>query len=271
MSDAGLPGTARCPCCPAEVEDDLHVVGGCPGTGSIDAVRIVGALWLQVAHAKRAQVTPLPELWISEHLRQLAAALIPTAVRAFMPQVDLWMVPVLLRDFHQKLAERLAEVMRRRETIVGLALQATGRPLPPRAAFVPPPEDQARQLTVPELRAAENRSAGAAPPPAPKISKAALAVKQKEVGLDLPAWIKQHRFLRAVPVAQGEASVALMLLWETDHGQMYPSKVVSVSRRTMSFSKRLQEVVGADPVPLHLVCSCSRHGSDAASPLGCQD
>ena len=62
----------------------------------------------------------------------------------------------------------------------------------------------------------------------------------------LHLWIKQHRYLRAVPIEQGEATIALLLLWEADHGHPYPSQAVELVGRLSTFCKRLKEAVAAD-------------------------
>jgi len=62
----------------------------------------------------------------------------------------------------------------------------------------------------------------------------------------LHLWIKQHRYLRAVPIDQGEATIALLLLWEADHGHPYPTQAVELVGRLSTFCKRLKEAVAAD-------------------------
>ena len=68
----------------------------------------------------------------------------------------------------------------------------------------------------------------------------------QEAGLSLPEWIKQHRFLKACVVASGEPSVALLLLWEADHGSLYPSRAVDTTGRLSTFTKRLKDAVAVD-------------------------
>ena len=63
-------------------------------------------------------MTPLPPSWVTAHLMQLAVALIPWSVRDFMGGLKDAVVSSVLRDFHKSLAERLAEVLRRREELV---------------------------------------------------------------------------------------------------------------------------------------------------------
>ena len=62
----------------------------------------------------------------------------------------------------------------------------------------------------------------------------------------LHLWIRQHRYLRAVPIDQGEATIALLLLWEADHGHPYPSQAVELVGRLSTFCKRLKEAIAAD-------------------------
>jgi hypothetical protein len=86
----------------------------------------------------------------------------------------------------------------------------------------------------------------AAPKPAPKLSWIATRRQSRSATLQLADWIKTHRFLRAVPLEQGEPSVALLLLWEADHGISFPSRAVEFSKRLSTFAKRLSEAVAAD-------------------------
>ena len=41
--------------------------------------------------------------------------------------------------------------------------------------------------------------------------------QQRSVALVLHKWVKERQFLKAVPVEQGESSVALLILCEADH------------------------------------------------------
>ena len=126
-------------------------------------------------------------------------------------------------------------------------------PVPRLAGANPPPSATSvsgaasvRDLSVAELRAAEQELP---PPPrllGPRVTSAQLAAQKRAAELNLPRWIKAHRFLQAVPVEQGEPSVALLLLWEADHGQHYPSQAVELVGRLSTFTKRLKDAVTAD-------------------------
>ena len=59
-------------------------------------------------------------------------------------------------------------------------------------------------------------------------------------------WIKHHRHLRAVPVADGEPTVALLLLWEADHGKPFPCRATILFRRLGVFAKKFADAVAAD-------------------------
>ena len=64
----------------------------------------------------------------------------------------------------------------------------------------------------------------------------------------LSTWVKHHPYLVASDVGQGESGMALLLLWEVDHQQAYPSVGgEGLSGALMGFSKRLQERVMRDP------------------------
>ena len=150
-----------CPCCGSPLEDDFHMVCGCSATGSEDCAAFAAALWAHCNQARGAGPTALPPDWAVAHLPQLAVALIPADLAQFSSPSELWPVSFILRDFHLGMARWLAERLRRREQIVGTALAARSSQLPPGAAVPAPPEVQAFQLTVPELRTAERSQAPA--------------------------------------------------------------------------------------------------------------
>ena len=47
-------------------------------------------------------------------------------------------------------------------------------------------------------------------------------------------------------MASGEPSVALLLLWEADHGTEFPSRAVDITGRLSTFTKRLKDAVAVD-------------------------
>ena len=103
-----------------------------------------------------------------------------------------------------------------------------------------------RLPSLPVSRAAETRPLSP-PRPAPPPQPRNLVERQKRsVALVLHKWIKEHRFLKAVPVEQGESSVALLFLWEVDHGKPYPSRAVDLIGRLSSFTKALKDAVTVD-------------------------
>ena len=77
---------------------------------------------------------------------------------------------------------------------------------------------------------------------------------QEDAGL--AAWIRSHRYLQPVEVTEGESGMALLMLWEVDHGRPYPrmggdGQAVVL----MGFTKRLQRRVQEDSELSHwLVC-----------------
>ena len=71
---------------------------------------------------------------------------------------------------------------------------------------------------------------------------------------ELGGWIQQHRYLQAVDVAEGEPSMALMLLWEVDHGRSFPTRAEDdAARILMGFTRRLLRRVAAHPDLLTVV------------------
>lgn len=77
-----------------------------------------------------------------------------------------------------------------------------------------------------------------------------LRVRQAMAGVDaeLASWMRDHRYLVPTAVEQGESSMALLLLWEVDHGRPFPAGVAgeSVAATLASFSRRLRTRVGQD-------------------------
>ena len=149
---------SKCPCCDAPLEDDAHVIAGCPQTGSADCEAAAAQLWLKVTAARGVQAVPLTVDWLHTHLLQLAVGLIPMSMHALLAGTDDWVVPVVLKDFQLGMAERLAEALRRREQLVSLLHQAAGRAPVLGSMAIPSAAVQARQLSVSELRAAEHLS-----------------------------------------------------------------------------------------------------------------
>jgi hypothetical protein len=63
----------------------------------------------------------------------------------------------------------------------------------------------------------------------------------------LPEWIRGHQFLQPAEVDRGESSMALLLLWEVDHGVPFPTGAAGgLSDTLMGFTRRLMAQVQAD-------------------------
>ena len=64
----------------------------------------------------------------------------------------------------------------------------------------------------------------------------------------LVEWIKHHRYLVPATAGAGESGMALLLLWEVDHQQPYPSQGGDgLTGALIGFSRRLQDKVAKDP------------------------
>jgi len=242
-----LLSSPQCWCCAASEEDDAHAIAGCPGTGAAACGDEARLLWLHCAQRRGVVATPLPASWVADHLLQVAAALIPSDIRRFLPSTA--NADLVLNDFHKGMAERLAEVMRRRE-VVRDSHPSQARPQAPNNSSIFPVTDPVRQLTLAELRAAEARLLP--PPPFLEERPRSLSVKQctarqLQVTMGLSLWIQAHRFLRVLPKGEvGTTSVALLLLWETNHADRFPCNAAGLSGRVQLFTKRLSEAVAAD-------------------------
>jgi hypothetical protein len=64
----------------------------------------------------------------------------------------------------------------------------------------------------------------------------------------LASWIRQHRHLQPVDVTAGESGMALLLLWEVDHAQPFPTMGDATDRAAVltGFTRRLQARIAAD-------------------------
>ena len=64
---------------------------------------------------------------------------------------------------------------------------------------------------------------------------------------ELAGWLAKHRYLQPVEVAQGECSMALLLLWEVEHGCAFPSAAGGDRARALAgFTRRLMRRVAED-------------------------
>ncbi len=237
-----LVTSSQCPCCLGPEEDDLHALTACSRTGSVDSLAVVSQIWLKVGSARSVSLPPPPSSWIAAHLPQLVVGLIPTHLRTFLPNVSDGLVRSFLRDFHLGLVCRLAELLRRRQLLLPKApVSRLTSSAPPHSSRHLPPS---RCLSVTDLRAAESGSRTTSSP-LPRVSSYRRA--GREAAVSLHTWVKQHPHLRPVPVADGEPSVALMLLWEADHRTLFPSRSSAMKARLGAFTKRLLTAVEADP------------------------
>ena len=63
----------------------------------------------------------------------------------------------------------------------------------------------------------------------------------------LAFWIRQHVHLVPAEVSRGESSMALLILWEVDHGQNFPTQAENTpASRLLGFTRRLKRQVSAD-------------------------
>ena len=76
-----------------------------------------------------------------------------------------------------------------------------------------------------------------------------LREQRVECNAGLADWIRQHRHLRPTDVESGESGMALLMLWEIDHGRPFPKQGGSSSSSTLvGFTRRLQLRVQEDAV-----------------------
>ena len=110
------------------MEDDAHVLVGCPATGSADWAPSILEAWAEAAEACLLPVPPPALEWLHKHHMPLIAALIPKGCLLHHPLVPLDAQRLCAR-LHKALACRLAEWMRQRgEFGAASAPSASGLP-----------------------------------------------------------------------------------------------------------------------------------------------
>ena len=67
-----------------------------------------------------------------------------------------------------------------------------------------------------------------------------------QVDAELAGWLRQHRYLQPVDVSKGEPSMALMLLWEVEHGRSFPTEGTDTASGLAGFTRRLLRRVALD-------------------------
>ena len=171
----GMVTSPACPCCNDPQEDDLHILTGCPATGTVDWPSILQECWISAASSIHLD-TPPPVPWLADNHLPLLAALLPLSLFTQLT-VDPPTAQQFAARFHLALATATAERLRRREAIIADAphqpVAASGPaqhqpcPLPPERQLSP------RALRLHELQrrsshlAAPSPSAAMPPPPPP--------------------------------------------------------------------------------------------------------
>ena len=270
--------SAGCACCGAAIEDDTHVLAGCPATGTADWEAIISEAWQAAAVATRLSVAPPAAPWLQQHRLPLLAALIPSST--------LWHSPLppgdaarFLHRLHLALAESTAERMRRREALhaahqsaaISPPSAASGdTPLPTAGLRLPCPLPPERQLSVPSLRQLEvsyrSIMSGTAPPaPAPATAAPPPANAAPAQGEPRRLWLRE-RLVTVIttetvvcPAAAGATSEVLLELFERVTGEAATdSPGVALASRRRSFAKVLGNVARDftfDPPLVHSVFS----------------
>jgi hypothetical protein len=111
--------SATCPCCLSAVEDDVHMLAGCPATGTVDSLALLQSAWRDCS----TSVPPPPDDWLLTHRLQLLAALIPQSLHAHVSLTGHDPSRFIPR-FHLTLAAAIAERLCRRFAIAATAVSA---------------------------------------------------------------------------------------------------------------------------------------------------
>ena len=242
--------SALCPCCADAEEDDRHLLAACPATGSSDWPTALPALWQSVADACRLAVPPPPVAWLEQHHLPLTAALIPVS--------NLWHHPLpsmdalrFLRRQHVALAERLAELLSRRYTLVltdatAEPAQSSGAPAVPRLRR-PCPLPASRQPTVPTLRQWEiAERAAPRPTPGPALTPPHGEARRLWLRARLDQLLRHE--MVACPAASGCSAVAILALFESTTGEPFTaSPGTPVKDRVSAIARVLSNLLAEGP------------------------
>ena len=266
----GLEDSPACPCCAAEVEDDLHVLTGCSATGSSEWAAGWAETWAETAHQLGISVTAPSAEWVAAHLLPVQAALIPVSLRSLLPGAR---ADRFLAHLHRSLAARTAEILRRREALIATLPPAA--PLQPLdrgtlAASTPPPLctlPLERQLSVADLRQMEmqrRQSVATAPPPA--SSSPVPPPGAPSHGPARATWLRSRLVrvlqedMQVCPPSTGSGALEILELFERlAHEPFTASPGALLKMRTASVGKTLGNIFSQVPInpPLE---RCSLNG-----------
>ena len=234
----GTPGDPKCECCGAPVENDEHVLTGCPETGTDKVVAQARDTWRRILDKslrkgvkEAAGVVDPPEAWFEKFKMQWAVGLIPLEARMMLPVQDSlaerWMA-----EMSMLMSEWLQERVRVREGLLDAAAARRGGDRKAeiksmskkKASHVPHvgvgrfglTEAEVRELArgEVEVRWSDART---------KMSEKDQRAKRER--LDMKDWIKSHFSPEQMVDAKDDADAAsvhsLVVLWEVENGP-YP-------------------------------------------------
>lgn len=179
-------------------------------------------------------------------MRMLREDTVPCAVRLGSPS------PVLVELFERVVGEPFTDVP---GSLLTSRIKSLGRVLREvmqqhGASFAPPLQtakkrdyivlNRVPRVPCPDVLAWRRRVQEAE-----KYQAAPLRTRQMMTAQDrhLAGWVHGHRYLRPVDVQSGESGMALLLLWEVDHQQSWPTTSSERAGVLSGFTKRLSQQV----------------------------
>ena len=256
----GTPGDPKCECCGAAVEDDEHMLTGCPETGTDKVVAHVLSVWQRVmtkAVGKGASevvgVVDPPEAWFEKYKMQWAVGLIPVEARTMLGVQDSLAVR-LMSEVSMLMCEWLQERMRDRERLLSEAATRRGgdrkaeiSALSKKKKVAHAPQvgigrfgltdGEVRELArgEVEIRWSDERT---------KMSKKDQEEKKRR--MDMKGWILRYFSPQQIvdPKDDGEAASvhSLLILWEVENGP-FPCPSGRFTQVLGSFTKELSKTL----------------------------
>ena len=256
----GQPAEIKCQCCGAAVENDVHILTGCPETGTDKVADEVQKVWREalvkakkrerVWQAKVVDVGPPALEWFRKHALLWAAALIPLEAREVLGQPMAVAVGVL-SEVSLEMGKWLQERMRDREAMLDLAEAARGGNRKEQIkAKTRQVQDSYREEGQLGLTEAEARAVARGEVEVrwmerrPSLTERIMVKKKREA--DLEGWVRRHfpaeRVLKDGKDPAAASAHSLLVMWEAERG-LYPSTADTFTQTVAAFSRDLSQLL----------------------------
>jgi hypothetical protein len=266
-----LSPSPACPCCGIALEDDSHVLCGCPVTGSKEWLAVLTECWQEVAASVGATIPLPPTSWLEAHRLLLLAALIPQDITTHLPLPSATSTTFCHR-LHRALADSTAEHLRRRQELISSlpSSSPSDAPRPLQRPCLLPPDRQLSLSTLRQLEAARRCPAPPSTPEAPSSSSSSAAATAASSpaplhGVHRMVWLRTRleTLLREAtvdcPASFGATSLDILALFEeTTKEPFSETPGALVAARVRAMAKCLSLIAEDRPPQLALTTALRR-------------